>query len=135
MTGQEQTHNYCCSTDTCLVTPIPHSPAQVCGTAGNQTTSPVSQEGNPIHQDFFIQILLPALSTVAHFLTHFSCNRLHFSFKPSHPGTASLVKATVLLSLCLKLNIYLLSKPIKLESQKQNMYLTFLSYRQHVHQG
>lgn len=90
----------------------PNSTCTDCGTAGNQNTSPVSQEGNPIHRDFFIQIL-PTLSTVAHFLTDFSCQRLHFPFKPSHPGIASLVIAIVLLLLCLNLSIYLPSKPIK----------------------
>lgn len=113
----------------------PNSTCTVCGMAGNQTTCPVSQEGNPIHRDFFIQVLLPTLSTVAHFLTEFSCHRLDCPFKLSHPGIASLVIATVLFSLHLKLGIYLLSKPIKLEFQKQDMYLTFLSYRQCVHQG
>lgn len=115
VTSQEQTHNYGCSTDLRLLALSPQFHLhlhRVRGLAGNQTTSPMSQEGNPIHWDFFIQSLFPTFSTVAHFLTDFSCHRLHFPFKPSQSGTNSLVIATVLLSLCLKLSIYLLSKPI-----------------------
>lgn len=68
--------------------------------AGNQTTSPVSQEGDPIHWDFFIQLtLLPTLSTAVPFLADPACHRLHFPFKRSHPGTDIPVIAVIVFSL------------------------------------
>lgn len=52
VTAQEQTHNYCCSPEMWFLALSPQFHVhlhRVWGTARNQTISPVSQEGNPIH--------------------------------------------------------------------------------------
>lgn len=121
MTGQEQTHNYHCSADMRLLalsSQFHIHMHRVCGMAGNQTTSPVSQEGDPIHWDFFIQLILfPTLSTADCFLAGFPHHKLHFPFKRSHPEISIPVIAMILLSLCLKLSICCLSKLTKMKFQ------------------
>lgn len=118
LTGQKQTHNYRCSADVWLLALSSQFHIhlhRVCGMAGNQTTSPVSQDGDLIYWDFFIQLILPpTLSTAVHFLADFSCHRLHFPFEQSHPRTDIPVIAMIPFSLCLKLSIHCLSKLINL---------------------
>jgi len=63
MTGQEQTHNHHCSADMLLLALSSQFHIHLHGVSSMAGITPASQEGDPLHWDFFIQlILLPTLS-------------------------------------------------------------------------